>query len=211
MHRHPAPRRRAGRRFLRRLWYVVWSVAAVVLGAAGLAVANREPLFASALLLGALTGFVSLGPARPGRDIDRTTWRVAGRRALLAGTGMLLVGAWAELLGVLVVPLVLLAVLTSPVVLGRAWPALTRISGGAEPRHARLALLHDAELCRAWRDSYRSVVGAAGPGQLASAAETRAQYLDEMERRHGPRFQAWLRTGPAPSDDPECFLLSGDD
>lgn len=64
----------------------------------------------------------------------------------------------------------------------------------------------DAELCLAWRRSFVALRWATTPALRMPVVAMRARYLDELERRSGPRFHAWLESGPRAAGDPSHLL-----
>jgi hypothetical protein len=93
--------------------------------------------------------------------------------------------------------LVRLATPTSPADDGTA-PDLT----GARPPSS----LTTAELCEAWRDSFRLVSDARSSQQLQRAVVLRQELLDEMARRDAAGLSAWLESGARPAGAPERYL-----
>lgn len=66
--------------------------------------------------------------------------------------------------------------------------------------------LTSAQLCRAWRVSFLSIVSAKSWNELEELAEKRRLYLEEMEMRDPTGFRAWLEASPAASSDLEPYL-----
>ena len=91
---------------------------------------------------------------------------------------------------------------TTPVVESRPVP---------EPRQMQLEPpedMTDAELCQAWRRSFVALRWATTPASRLPVVAMRARYLDELERRAGPRFHAWLEHGARAAGDPSRLLES---
>jgi hypothetical protein len=75
-------------------------------------------------------------------------------------------------------------------------------AGGARPPSS----LTTAELCEAWRDSFRLVSAARSSQQLQHAVVLRQALLDEMARRDSAGLSAWLESGARPAGAPERYL-----
>lgn len=68
------------------------------------------------------------------------------------------------------------------------------------------AVMSDRELCRAWRASFVLLERAPTAQARFRWVQTRACYLDELERRGGEAFRAWLESGARAAGDPSRFL-----
>ena len=82
-------------------------------------------------------------------------------------------------------------------------PARTHV---VEPDAADVRDLDDAQLCLAWRRSYVRLETERGAAARLAIVEQRQRYLDELQRRHGTAFQAWLESGARASGNPLPFL-----
>jgi hypothetical protein len=78
------------------------------------------------------------------------------------------------------------------------------VPGAPEARSP--ASLTTAELCEAWRDSFRLVSDARSSQQLQHAVVLRQALLDEMARRDSAGLSAWLESGARPAGAPERYL-----
>ena len=199
-------------------WYVVawlatWAPVGFFGCLLGLMVGPRESIIALGGLAAAVAALtaVPLDPRRrtrdPSRDARGTQAWAAARRAAAAGTAVTLIGALIALLGQMALPLLVLAVISSP-------PALQFVRRHvAQPHRApqcaggvSVSRFGTERLCSEWRASYPRVLHAASVAALAQEVRRRQEYLDEMERRNPIGFRAWLETGPRADDDPECFV-----
>jgi hypothetical protein len=120
-------------------------------------------------------------------------------------------------IGATTVALVPLAIATSPSVaepvLGRRvtrHPSRAVLRPGrfaSAPRRTQYAgrCLGESDgrvLCRMWSDSFVRLKQARTARQRAVAVALRVLILDELERRDGQAFAAWLARAPHPSDEP---------
>lgn len=64
-------------------------------------------------------------------------------------------------------------------------------------------------LCRMWSDSFVRLKLARTARQRAVAVALRTTLLDELERRDGQAFAAWMARAPLPSDEPRWAVGSG--
>jgi hypothetical protein len=90
-----------------------------------------------------------------------------------------------------------------------ATPAAVPTDDGALPEAGdprSPASLTTAELCEAWRDSFRLVSAARSSQQLQRAVVLRQALLDEMARRDSAGLSAWLESGARPAGAPERYL-----
>jgi len=166
---------------------------------AGLLVADLAALVVLFLLaagVGALTVLVM--PAETATPRRGVLVRSVVRRSLTTGTAA---ATFASLsfLGLFVWPIVAVIAITSPPAV--RW-MLRRVLG-ATPE-----LLSDYELCCAWRASTIALRRVATHQRLTLAGR-RQDYLDEMERRNGDGFRAWLDAGLCADEQLERFLVSG--
>ena len=76
---------------------------------------------------------------------------------------------------------------------------------GSAPLAATLAGFTDAQLCRAWRRSYLTLIDTE-PDRRLEVVEMRAACLNEMARRHPREIQAWLIEGGRAQSGPERYL-----
>jgi hypothetical protein len=124
-------------------------------------------------------------------------------------------------LGALVWLLLFLAAASSPWLIGRGWRTLNRTPMEPEPARTPtnttqatlpdptvIRELSNKELCRAWRVSYLTMLGASSASDLQRLSTARGAYLNELERRNPVGFKAWIDSGARASGDPEKFLLN---
>lgn len=64
----------------------------------------------------------------------------------------------------------------------------------------------DAQLCRAWRQSFWLMRDAQDPHQKLALVQLRQGFLDELETRDAGALEAWLASGARPSQGPDRFL-----
>ncbi len=67
-------------------------------------------------------------------------------------------------------------------------------------------LMDDADLCQAWRSSYVALERARSVESRLRVVSIRAIYLDELERRAGAGFQAWIGSGARAAGDPSRYV-----
>jgi hypothetical protein len=170
--------------------------------------------FSAAVVLGVVTERASTGVHNG----------IVAGVCMTGGIGLVAALAW---LGVLIV---LALVVTSPALgsrLGARWrprrslpppePATdARLPGtaAAPPRRVRptemdradVRTLDDAALCLAWRRSFVRLEAQRGMAARLAVVEQRQRYLDELQRRHGDAFQAWLESGARASGNPLPYL-----
>ena len=69
-----------------------------------------------------------------------------------------------------------------------------------------LRILSDEQLCQQWRASYSAVRAAHGAEDRARVVQNRQRVLDELDRRHGVGFAAWLASSPRSAGNPLPYL-----
>ena len=186
----------------------VWIAATGTLIAAGLIAALHEPgvlasiaLFLSASTMGMLVTIAFEPEELPGAELLR-------RMCLggLAGGGLLvaLVGLAVTFGPVVVWPIGLSAV---------TWPAMSPVDPAPAPLPADDAktfvvpdVMGDDDLCRAWCSSFVALQRAETDEARLRVVRMRAIYLDELERRAGAGFQAWIGSGARAAGDPSRYV-----
>lgn len=148
-------------------------------------------------------------------------------RSLLGGAAVVAICALTDIAAYLSLPVLFLAVASSPWVVhrlerwrrahGMAAPAAETLSGDEDPsalppppsaiRHGA-GDLADAELCQAWRQSFLLLQSARSTAGVLSVTSLRQSYLDEMERRHPAAFRSWLDSGGRATGGPDRFLTA---
>ena len=93
--------------------------------------------------------------------------------------------------------------LVSPAVVPAADGADSALPGSAGPDPASMTT---AELCEAWRDSFRLLSAARSSQQLQRTVVLRQALLDEMASRDSAGLSAWLESGARPAGAPERYL-----
>lgn len=78
--------------------------------------------------------------------------------------------------------------------------------GGEPIAKVALTSVSTEQLCRAWRYSSATLHRNTTVTERTTAAATRAEYLNELERRDPDGFAAWLATGPRPGGDPARYI-----
>jgi hypothetical protein len=75
-----------------------------------------------------------------------------------------------------------------------------------DPAPLVITAVSDEDLCRLWRASFPSVRKATDPQEMMWATGERQLYLDELERRNGAAFHAWLASSPRAAGNPLPYL-----
>jgi hypothetical protein len=209
---------------------VVWLSVCVPLGAIGAALALLQSpaavvfLFILAGVVGSLLSMFLVGDYWEASGMGRLRLLAGG--ALVAGTSVAAFIGYASLLGPGVLLLAAAVLAGSPYAVKAAgrWfrsfrtpstaqlDAVARAFAYASPEfaHSRapeLRDLTDEQLCKRWRASYRaSQRQQSSAVKLIAAVAERQMYLDELERRNGGGFAAWLAAGPVAAEDPLPYL-----
>lgn len=211
-------------------WGACWLPVAAIGAAAGVALGSPAPVVAATLLGAVLTGFVTAVFVQHdrGRRIPVSRGRlVVTRSALRAAVATGLLVAWSQAVGPLLWPMLLLAVLTSPAVIG----AGLRCARGPEQEHTPVApaactcgcagpvsaremadlveKLDDTQLRRAWRTSHARLRAARTQEEWSELVQLRAAYLTELDRRDADGVRSWLATAPRPDSTPESLPRPG--
>lgn len=183
---------------------------------------------------GAVVGCVLTYARRTAADVPAPkarTMRKAGMNALSAGVAVLAVAGFTVVLNGWVWALILVAVITSPWAIERLLrhtPSSPDADGHPAPREAEPAdvpdipvqaatfapsvqALDDADICQAWRGSYRWLEVAPTLALQAYIVALRQAYLDELDRRDHDGLEAWLDSRPRPRGGPDKFLHHGTD
>jgi hypothetical protein len=75
-----------------------------------------------------------------------------------------------------------------------------------QPSLAGIADLDDADLCRAWRESFAQLRSARSSTARLDVVERRQRYLDELQLRHPDGMASWLASGADAAGDPRPYL-----
>jgi Ca2+/Na+ antiporter len=71
-------------------------------------------------------------------------------------------------------------------------------------------LLDDRSLCLAWRTTYVALQQALSTPRRLRLVQRRQDLMDELERRNGIGFAAWLASGPRAAGDPSKYIVAED-
>ncbi|MFC0623292.1 hypothetical protein [Kribbella deserti] len=205
-------------------WGWTTAIATLLLGGAAAAVAasiiNAGVLFGTTV---ACTGVLSVNLRPLAQSLSGARGALVGKVAVdcvRAGVGVLGLFGLGLVLGLVVIPLVALAVMTSPHVLSGLYHWQHRLTteaaadadsaldsaGSERERSTSFGLYSDAELCAAWRQSYERLLTAATPAEAEAAAMARQELLDELERRNPDALTDWLLAGAELGSDFKSFL-----
>jgi hypothetical protein len=129
--------------------------------------------------------------------------------------GVALLTASAPVLGGLTLPLIFLATVTSPRVLGALRVADPEVrTDGVEPVSldgadlvSCLGAMTGAELCELWGRSFALLRSRDDASRRVVGAGLRASILDELERRDSTLLAAWLARHPSPASPPTWVTL----
>jgi hypothetical protein len=187
----------------RRLWWATTLAAGVPSAFLGLTFSPTPGVVAAATALGLAAGARLV----PGAQ-DVRWWRDLCSAVVLAF-------AAGPALGSATLPLLMLAGVSSPsvvAVLRRRQLVTESPPAGATPAAETNASFHDEELClgaldgrvlcELWRSSFVRLKLAPTAEERVVVAALRARLLDEMERRNGHGFAAWLARCPSPASQP---------
>jgi hypothetical protein len=147
--------------------------------------------------------------------------RFAVGSALIGAATTCAIGGFAALWGAPVLLLMLIAVVTSPGLVGGyvRWlnspaspPAIqidswSRVPAAQPDASSELCDLTNMQLCRAWRASHGALKSPSSVTQLMTAVTERQQYLDEFERRNASGFAAWLSSDVQSLGNPLPYLM----
>ena len=135
----------------------------------------------------------------------RRASRQAGFRAMLPLLGLLAIAGLGFALGIVVLPLALAVVITSPPVV--RWYG--DLAGRLQPGELGESATSTAELCRQWHDSFEDLQKAMTPAARLRIVTARQRCLDELERRDPDGLNAWLSSTASAAGDPSRFVRLG--
>jgi hypothetical protein len=209
-----------------------WLVVVVLLIAAGCCVASVSstaallPLSVCAAVIGSTLPPPGAG-AIEGAGVDARAPRRGGQaRRRLMGAGLATIAADASfgLTHAVGAPAAALMTLTTLFVVGdpaRPAAAILRLSGGCGRHLTQIVSVfaasgqthccdvrafEDAELCHAWRVSFRTLQRQASVERTLLVVRHRQALLDEFERRNTAGLEAWLASEPEPGDALRSYL-----
>jgi hypothetical protein len=171
-----------------------WRAAVVVVTAASVVPALRSSGWTAVVLVAVLasTGAAFAWCWFEDRDIRGPA---AVRSALWCGCGSAITVGLAPVIGTWSLLVLVVAGLTSPLVVTAALRPWTARRAGRPTRV--LGQMSDRDLERRWRHTTRRVRSRGlPPAAVAELVEERAGLLDELERRDPDRFAAWLVSAP---------------
>jgi hypothetical protein len=182
----------------------VWRAVCAVIGCPGIILALIVlpldlliPFVLLTIVIG-LTAAVGHTPSTGDRQ-ERRTSEQAGLLAMLPLLGLLAIAGLGFALGIVVLPLVLALVVTSPPVV--RWY-------GDSPGELDESATTTAQLCRQWHDSFEDLQKAPTPAARLRIVAARQQCLDELERRDPEGLNAWLSSTASAAGDPSRFVRS---
>lgn len=207
-----------GTRWYRRIWWSAAGVAAVLTFPFALLTVPVSALVVIAVFAGALAASLTLAAAPT--DMTPPSRMTYAMRTALAGAAvaMVTVGLLSSLGGSGLLAAVCLAGSSPPVARRlNAWREKRRaLALAAEvpveedvaqlPPAPPVASLSTAELVRAWRGSFNSLLRAQTTAAISAIVVRRQQYLDELERRDPAGLQRWLASGARAASDPTRYL-----
>jgi hypothetical protein len=186
----------------------VWRSVCVVLGCLGIALGLIVlppdlliPYLLLTIVIG-LTAAVGHTSSSADHENERRAGRRAGVRAMLPLLGLLALAGLGFALGIVVLPLALAVVVTSPPVVRWYEHSIRRPQSGELGESA----ISTAELCRRWHDSFEDLQNAVTPAARLRVVTARQRCLDELERRDPDGLNAWLSSTASPAGDPSRFV-----
>lgn len=214
------------------LWWLVWSVVIVGTSLAGMLVGGITLPFSIFLMSWVLAMCLVFRPGWEDPTGRRTASDAGHHLCLSIAFSFGAVTATAGLVGLLIAPVVVVVIATSPgalrliMRLAKVRPARRGSDRGpdsspapppprethgirvtAETLRSAVATLSDVELCRAWRASYSALLSTHTPGGRAELVHVRQAFLDELDRRHPLGLRAWLDSGARAAGNPTPFII----
>lgn len=186
----------------------VWRAACAVIGGLGIILAlivlPLELLIPFVLLTIVIGLTAAVGHTSPsiGDQQERRTSKQAGLLAMMPFGGLLAIAGLGFALGVVVLPLVLALVITSPPVVRWYGDSLSR----PQPGELDESATSTAQLCRQWHDSFEDLQKAPTPAARLRIVTSRQRCLDELERRDPDGLNAWLSSIASAAGDPSRFV-----
>lgn len=186
----------------------VWRAVCAVIGGPGVILALIVlpldlliPFVLLTIVIG-LTAAVGHTSPSTGDQQERRTSEQAGLLAMMPFLGLLAIAGLGFALGIVVLPLLLALVVTSPPVVRWYGDSLSR----PQPGELGESTTTTAQLCRQWHDSFEDLQNAPTPAARLRIVKARQQCLDELERRDPDGLNAWLSSTASAAGDPSRFV-----
>lgn len=210
--------------YYRWAWRTCWAALALLLVLVGLVAGSVGAVLVVGVLAGLIGAVVAAALLQNDGGVRVPValhGRVAARCGLRAGVAVGVLSASAAAVGSLVLPLVVVAALTSPPVVtlllvaavpGRFRDPVPGVEdcrcGCADPVSAEemrvlLTLLSDAELARAWRHSLTRLRQARSATEWSGLVAMRTACLAELEDRDPAAVRRWLDSRPPAGTAPD--------
>ncbi|MEV6412527.1 hypothetical protein [Kribbella sp. NPDC051718] len=183
----------------------VWRAVCVALGCLGIVLGLIVfppdlliPYTLLTIVIG-LTAAVGHTPSGTDAQDERRASKQAGVRAMRPFMGLLALAGLGFALGVVVLPLALAVVVTSP-------PVVRWYGESASPPQPGESATSTAQLCQQWHDSFEDLQTAMTPAARLRIVTARQRCLDELERRDPDGLNAWLSSAASAAGDPSRFV-----
>jgi hypothetical protein len=199
------------------IWHCLAGLLCVVGVAAAVVVVPVATLVALTICVGLVSGLIGLSifliredEGEPQQHLPRRVVTVGclGGVVAVAITGLQVV------IGAVALALAAIFAAGSPTVVGsylrRHRPATIHTSRSRAAGEPELAAFSNAELCRAWLNSFDALRVAATPSIRLQIVQARQAYLDELERRDPDGLRAWLESNASPAGNPARFVGGSD-
>jgi hypothetical protein len=195
----------------RRWWWITILCAGVPSALVGFAFSPVPGLVVAAVLA---VGLAVRAKAAPAAQAGMSWHDLACAIVLVVAAGPALGGA--------TLPLLLVAVATSPSIVAvvrshlapeHALPGEALMLGASTPYDDDVCVrdLDGRALCELWRSSFVRLKSASTAHERAVVAGLRGRLLDEMERRNSGGFAAWLARRPSPASQPGWVATQSSD
>lgn len=208
----------------RLVWRTWWAGLALCLALTGLVVGSVGAVLVTTVLSGLIATVTAAALLQNDGGIRVPVpqhHRVATRFGLRVGAAAGILSAGSAVVGSLVLPLAVAAALTSPpvvtVLVAGNWhrrsAGMVPVKQGcrcgcadpvsAEEMRVLLGLLSDAELARAWRQSFTRLQRARSVTEWSGLVNLRIACLAELEDRDPPAVRRWLDSRPTAATAPD--------
>lgn len=214
------------------IWSILWgacAMVAAVIGWRAVPPGTAVAMFVVGAICCAVATHAYLdwkGTSPP--DVRDAVGKIALNGALGGGVAVATT-AVASAIGGVVVPLVLVATLSSPWFIRTVRDRIKRLNENSRPAPesvtpppgdrwvrvsmlppAAIEILSDHQLCKAWCASFAALDNATTMAARLELVALRQGYLDELERRHPSGLEAWLASGARAASSPTRFLSRDD-